>query len=481
MARPVLGWAALATTAALVSALVPLASTPAPGAYGAREQQRPASTRVDQVRVPTVLAAGRADSDGIGARLGRTATDPYRMVAVTWRSDPGAGDPVVDVRTRTAGDWSGWRHLDVDDDGPAGGETAGTVPLWVGEADGVAVRVRTRTGAVPDSLRVSTIDPAGVPETDRRGALPNAGGPMGRPPRFPGRPPIVKREQWHADPSLGDKCDKPVYARTTKAAIVHHTAGTNDYSRADSVGIVQGILAYHTQSRHWCDIGYNFLVDRFGRVFEGRDGGMAKPVRGAHAGDFNVGSMGMSMMGDFSRARLPRPMKNAIVRTIGWRLGTNYRHPGGTVRLHGQRIDRISGHRDVMSTACPGDRGYRWLPRLRKRAGHYLSRFRSRIRAERDRLGRDVTGKVFVGERRIAGGRRTRFTHGDIYWKRSTGAHFEPHGAVSQGYLQRGGPKGRLGFPVQDYRKTGRGATGRFEHGRIRYDKRTRKVTVTYR
>ncbi|MDN5851410.1 MAG: N-acetylmuramoyl-L-alanine amidase [Actinomycetia bacterium] len=523
MARAVLGITIVAVTAALVGP---------PPAASAAGYSAPTDGQRTTLESTAVEPTAKRQDGGVVAELAPTRTDPYAMVAVTWkRSDR---QVEVEIRTHDDNGWSGWRHLETDADGPDGDPTDGTVPLWVGSADGVAARVRTNRGAAPRKVRVLTIDPAGPPAATRGDRLPSAGGPMGKPPRFPGKPPIISRKRWGADPDLGDKCFDPIYGRTTKAAIVHHTAGTNDYRRSDSVGIVQGILAYHTQGRGWCDIGYNFLVDRFGRVFEGRDGGIRKPVRGAHAGDFNTNTVGVSMMGNFDNVRLSRRLKNAMVRLVGWRLGTNYVNPRGTTRMEGIRINRISGHRDVMSTACPGLHGYEWLPLLRTRVHHYLSRFNSKIERKRRNVGFKKIGAVFNGERRIKGGRRTMFNRAAIYWSRGNGAHYIPRGSMLRGYWKRGGAPGRLGYPRGDYVETKRNgvyrlntkkgrlfrnrggkvhalrgrielayirrggvtgrlgtprtdskhrrrvATARFAEGRLRYDKRTDKVTVKF-
>ncbi|UYM03985.1 N-acetylmuramoyl-L-alanine amidase [Solicola gregarius] len=515
-----LGTVMLGVLAAIAATLAPTGTNASPAARTTDGQH----TQVDALHVPR--AAGDRSADGQVARLAPTTTDDYAMVAVTWAADARVRGLQVRIRTRGSDGWSGWQHLEVDSDAPTGGAVAGTVPLWVGDADGVAVQV-SADGRLPADVRVVTIDPAGVPAS-RAARLPSAGGPVGKP-RFPRRPPIVTRKGWNADPDLGDKCFAPIYGKTTKAAFVHHTVGTNNYSPADSAAIVQGIQAYHTQGRGWCDIGYNFLVDRFGRIFEGRKGGMNRPVRGAHSGDFNTDSMGVSMMGNFDTARLSKRLKNAVVRLVGWRLGTNYVSPRGRTTMQGKRLNRISGHRDVMSTACPGKHGYAWLPRLRKRVGTYLSRFESGIR---DSFARRRTGPVFIGERRLKGGRQTVFTRGRGYSTAKAGPHYVPRSPLLAGYRERGGPGGALGFPVSNYRKTKvsglhrvatekgrlfenradkvyaltgaieraylrrggvsgrlgtprsdsvptrRGAKARFANGSMHYDKRTKKVTV---
>ncbi|MFD7949057.1 N-acetylmuramoyl-L-alanine amidase, partial [Streptomyces sp. NPDC059744] len=93
------------------------------------------------------------------------------------------------------------------------------------------------------------------------------------------KPPITSRAGWGADESISPEA--PEYNDTVKAVFVHHTAGTNDYSCADSAAIVRSVYAYHVQSEHWKDIGYNFLVDKCGTIFEGRKGGVGRPGRGA--------------------------------------------------------------------------------------------------------------------------------------------------------------------------------------------------------
>ena len=521
MTRAVLGIAVVAVTAALASP---------PPAASQTQSATPADPGRTTLESTAVKPTAQRGDGGLVAELSPRRTEPYAMVAVTWKKD----DRAVEVEVRTHDDgWSRWRHLDSHDDGPSSGPTEGTVPLWVGSADGIAVRVRTERGAAPRDVRVLTIDPAG-PSAGARGArLPSAGGPIGKPPKFPGQPAIITRKKWGADPNLGDKCFSPIYGKTTKAAIVHHTAGTNNYSRSDSVGIVQGVLAYHTQGRGWCDVGYNFLVDRFGRIFQGRAGGIARPVRGAHAGDFNTNTMGVSMMGNFDNSGLPRRLKNAMVRLVGWRLGTNYVNPRGKARVAGTTIKRISGHRDVMSTACPGHHGHQWLPRLRTRVKNHVSRFNSRIQAKRRNVGFKTIGAVFVGERRIKGGRRTSFNRAFIYSSPKTGAHYVPRGSMLRGYwkrgatrrlgylvsdyhetkrkgvhrlgtqrarlfrnrggkvhalrgriksayARRGGVTGKLGTPRSDSKHTKRAATAKFGNGQVRYDKRTNKLTVKY-
>src|SRR6185312_2726608 len=107
---------------------------------------------------------------------------------------------------------------------------------------------------------------------------------------------------------------KPLVVAADKLAIVHHTAGTNAYTRAQAPAIVRGIEVYHVKGNGWNDIGYNFLVDRFGNVYEGRRGGIDKNVVGAHAEGFNTGSIGVALIGNFQAATPPKPMQQALVK-----------------------------------------------------------------------------------------------------------------------------------------------------------------------
>ena len=92
----------------------------------------------------------------------------------------------------------------------------------------------------------------------------------------------------------------PAYADNVHVAIVHHTAGSNSYTAGQSAAIVRAIEIYHVKGNGWNDIGYNFLVDKYGQIFEGRYGGMTRAVIGAHAMGFNAGSTGVALIGNYS-------------------------------------------------------------------------------------------------------------------------------------------------------------------------------------
>lgn len=464
----------------LVAPSAPSLAVPPPAtAAGATDDAPAVRTRP----VPVTPAGRAAGGSGPVAELTAQRTAPFRMVGVTW--DPASTPPDVAVRVRlhTAAGWGDWEHLEyVADEGPAagadGGARAGTAPLWVGRADGVAVRVVSADGRAPADVRLVTVYPEAARGVAQR--RPASGDPITRAPRFPQIPRIIGRSQWGANPSMGNPCWAPKYARSAKMVFVHHTAGSSRYSVRESPAIVRSIYAYHTQGQNWCDIGYNALVDRFGNIYAGRRGGMRKPVRGAHAGDWNTGSVGVSLMGNFVAAEPSPRMRNALVRFIGWRLGTSFKPVRGTVRLNGAQFARISGHRDAMSTSCPGGNVYKRLPSIRQRVAQYLHRYHPRAERKADRVGHRRTGMVFVGERRTYGGRITRFNHGRVYVKKRLGAHWLA-GRVLDRYRGLGGPDGRLGWPRSDVEQSAvrRMRVAGFRHGRM-YVPRNKPLRVLY-
>ena len=193
------------------------------------------------------------------------------------------------------------------------------------------------------------------------------------------RPRIITRAQWGADEGLRN-CG-PYYSVAVKMAFVHHTDNKNDYSPNQSAAIVRGIYWYHTQVLHWCDIAYNFLVDRFGQVFEGRYGGMTLPVLPGATRGFNTNSTAAAAIGNFQTGQPPSAMLNALNHLLAWRLDSAHVSPIGTVWMknraddikkfkYGQWVlfNHVSGHRDANYTDCPGDLLYGQLPNIRKAA-----------------------------------------------------------------------------------------------------------------
>ncbi len=204
------------------------------------------------------------------------------------------------------------------------------------------------------------------------------------PPSTAPRPPIVSRAGWGADESISPEA--PEYLNTVKAVFVHHTAETNNYSCADSAAIVRGLYAYHVKANGWKDLGYNFVVDKCGTIFEGRKGGVDRPVFGAHTYGFNRDTAGIAVIGTYTDTAAPSAATTAVARVAAWKLGQYKVDPAGTTRLTAGATQKnfagtafttgtaytfntVSGHRDGFNTQCPGTKLYGQLPAIRALAG----------------------------------------------------------------------------------------------------------------
>jgi uncharacterized protein with LGFP repeats len=206
--------------------------------------------------------------------------------------------------------------------------------------------------------------------------------PRGKPHIGP-RPKIVSRRGWGVDESLRERGF--VYTKKVKAAFVHHTDSGNTYSCAQAPSVIRGIYRYHVKSMGWRDIGYNFLVDKCGTVYEGRAGGVTKAVLGAHTLGFNNNSMGIAVLGRFGSTKPSGAAVKAIARLTAWKLGlygvdprgkTYLTSGGGNLYPKGKnvRLNVISGHRDGYATDCPGKRLYAKLGSARSSAARYQGR-----------------------------------------------------------------------------------------------------------
>ncbi len=444
--------------------------------------------------VPDAAAASASSGDEIVAALPARRTDEFGLVGVTW--DPGfdATGLLVEVRLRSAGAWGGWEelHVETDEGNDQEGGRDGTEPLWVGSADGVSVRVASPTGERPTGLEVATIDPGTTATeasaTTASSAFYRSGTSAMRAvvdgsPTYTARPGIISRAAWGAAPNT--RCDTPIAGDETKGAVVHHTAGTNSYTQEQSASIVRATQAYHMKARNWCDVGYNFLVDKYGQIFEGRNGGTDRAVRAAHSGnaDVNTYTMGVSMMGTFTTTAPSDAMKDAMVRLIGWRVGTTFHPAIGTYAIGGKALNRIAGHRDVVGTECPGAAAYAWLSApggLRARVAAYTAAYSTPISARVARLGPANTGPVFVGEYPFTvagGGSKVRTKRLDIISSRRGTFTLADH--VRSRYATLGSENSPLGVPKGSLHITRRSSVKvqRFVYGSIYRVKRQGKTS----
>lgn len=420
----------------------------------------------------------------------------FSLVGVVWDNPDTELQGRVQVRTRASGTakWSVWQDVDTHNhehaaDPDTAERTSGrvrgsTAPLWVGDSDGVEVRVQAEADGRPEAdgraiagdplprgLHIELIDPgvdpaaepppqasgvdtprgnvlspeaaassavnadlaplgatvipalsqkqteadlvatrgdsAGVASgtdnpapkdkpvvkekpgtTGKTGTIGNAdtasaGEGQRVKPYIGARPRIVTRRGWGADETLRERNFS--YTKTVKAAFVHHTASGNNYRCAQASSVIRSIYRYHVKSSGWRDIGYNFLIDKCGNIYEGRAGGVAKPVMGAHTLGFNTNSMGIAVLGSFGTSNPPAAAVKAIAKLTAWKLGlfganpkgkTYLKSGGGNLYRKGKnvRLNVISGHRDGFATECPGGRLYAKLGTARATSARYQGR-----------------------------------------------------------------------------------------------------------
>jgi N-acetylmuramoyl-L-alanine amidase len=354
---------------------------------------------------------------GAGWRTTRVLRAPRRFDLVGLRWDAG-GDVRAEVRARRrGGEWTDWMTLPVmGDHGPdEGSAPRGTDPAFTGAADEYQLRLLGRPRGLRArfvrALPTATLARRAGARLRRRARAARSGH---RAQAVPTPFALITRSEWGAD-AVPPRTD-PEYG-DVQAAFVHHTVNANTYGPEDSAAIVLGIARYHRDSNGWNDIGYNFLVDRYGQIFEGRAGGIDQPVVGAHAQGYNSVSTGIACLGTFESVALTPAGMTALARVIGWKLslhgvpvkgsvtvisagGESNRHAAGTEVT----LDRVSGHRDGDSTSCPGDTLYAQLPALRRKAAGYASPTTGlTVRAERT-TARYATPVAFSGELRFADG-----------------------------------------------------------------------------
>ncbi|MET7645705.1 peptidoglycan recognition protein [Streptomyces sp. NPDC005426] len=380
------------------------------------------SLALNPMASPSVRATGSPAAPATEQGLAERDVRRFSLVGVVWDDVNAELHGTAQVRTRATGTgrWSDWQDLETHnadhsaDAGTAeresGAAHGSTAPLWVGDSDGVEVRVRpeapdSRDAAeapvpLPAGLHLELVDPgedprevpgtdaADTPATGAAGAgratspgavLPAlsrtatevaAGLVRAAKPYIGPRPRIITRKGWGADEKLRESGF--AYTKTVKAAFIHHSATGNNYTCSQAPSVLRGIYRYHVKSSGWRDIGYNFAVDKCGNIYEGRAGGVTKAVMGAHTLGFNTNTMGIAVLGTFSKSNPPAAAVTAVSKLTAWKLGLFGANPKGKVTLtsggsnkykKGKKVKMnvISGHRDGFATECPGARLYKKL------------------------------------------------------------------------------------------------------------------------
>ena len=475
--------------------------------------------------VPSILPAATDPQADAALLTDPLEVDRFFVAGFTWTGGADLPDGVrIYLRVRENGSWSPWYLSEAADSGRDDRATPGTGEFVTGGADAIQASVvgsslpaglklalvpsrpqgeevlgaddLTTTQAAPTPViedasatenQGTQVDPAAMrlpasPASVTRPAAASVAAPATVPVVAPaattanGLPvAVTTRAEWGANASYMSW--DPEYARAGHV-VVHHTAGTNSYSAGQSASIVRGIYYYHAVVLDWGDIGYNFLVDKFGTVFEGRSGSVAAPAGrmsiGAHARGVNTGTMGISMMGDYSTVSPSDAQLSSVGKMAGWFLkragisdvtGWAGLHVWTTERYQaGSTISmpRILGHRDVGYTTCPGNVGYSKLGAIRAIAKAQGSSPQGGSSSAPSTVPQDHPGAValrgalgangWIGaatsgvQASAKGGVFQRFEHGVGYWSPATGAQFvgEP---VLSAWGAYGYQTGSMGYP----------------------------------
>lgn len=325
----------------------------------ARAAGRPSPRRVST----RLLGALRGESSPIRSPSG------FALAGIQWDAPARAR---IELRARS-GSWSPWVPASTaghDPDGPRRPTAHFGEPVWTGPADAVQLRSEQPVHGV----RIHFVAAPATAEAGAGSSLPLAQPVLDA---GPGQPPIIARRGWargHHPTGL------IVGYGSVKLAFVHHTVNANGYAEWEVPGILRAIFDYHRYVRGFFDIAYNFLIDAYGRVWEGRAGGIDMAVIGAHAGAYNAESTGVAVLGDFMDV-VPRPAAmDALRHLLAWKLSLHGVPALGRATVvvdpsdafytpfaPGQHVSlpHIAGHRDGDLTDCPGDALYRRLPALR--------------------------------------------------------------------------------------------------------------------
>lgn len=274
----------------------------------------------------------------------------------------------IDIRWADDGGFGPWQHVygstehapDPGSDEAQEARTDLSEPIWIGDADRLQIRADR-----PGHVTLELVHMHGDRDYEATSHVTDSAE------AFAVWPPIIPRYRW--DPNRDCQPDRtPGLASGARRIYIHHTVVFPHYGEHEGDDVVRAICLGHVNKRGFSDIGYNFLIDAYGRIYQGRVGGILQPVIGAHASGFNRGSIGIALVGDFDEHAVPAAAVSALDQLVAWLSDLHGIEPyamsehvstgGETTRFaEGQVIElpSIVGHRDTgLDTACPGDHLY---------------------------------------------------------------------------------------------------------------------------
>jgi hypothetical protein len=386
----------VALTVTPVTAAAQVTAEPVAPSTAVVYEKGPMDTSEVPLSGPTVADGPAARSSSSGPAPGATGWTTTidllpgtQMVALSWDGIGSGPDAHLSLRSRRAGAWTPWitPAPDPNDQGGEGAGRVGTDVVWLGSEGADAVEVRIDQGPLPSLELLRMRFEEGEPVTDPAPA-PEARTAS----RAAAKPTIRPRSEWASGgwKSGTSGCGSgPTIDPELKHAVVHHTASTNSYTASQVPNLIDAIYQYHTASLGWCDIAYHFVVDKFGTIWQGRSGDIAKPVQGGHAKGFNRGSVGVTLLGQFEPTATPASaqptsaMMDSAAKLLAWKLSLHGLDPNGSVTLtsagnskypSGRQVTLpvINYHRQSSDTACPGANVIAKMPALRDAVTWYM-------------------------------------------------------------------------------------------------------------
>ncbi|MDP2587176.1 MAG: N-acetylmuramoyl-L-alanine amidase [bacterium] len=289
---------------------------------------------------------------------------PFSAFGVRWHAAEPAGTSLtLAVRAGSQTGWGAWQSLQVSEDAFAVDDATARISdlLFVDPSTRIQFSVDLVTqdsGRTPrlEQIRFDFMDPNPGPkapeptEETLQAASPTSN-----------QPAVISRTQWGANEALMNWA--PQYA-TVKQIIVHHTAGGD--GGTDPAAAIRGIYQYHAQTLGWGDIGYNFLIDPQGRIYEGRKGGWN--AIGAHTLGYNTGSIGIALLGTYQSTPASSQAEQALTQLSAFISAKYDLDPTQMHTFIDTEGPTLAGHRDFGQTLCPGSTEYARLGSVRSAA-----------------------------------------------------------------------------------------------------------------
>jgi len=466
--------------------------TPPPETIGGDAVRSGADFRVGELNGTGITPAGASGELALALQplhaRGEYVSEPeeadysFNALGLHWKADLPEGAR-VDAEVRFSQDgssWGDWIKVNIDDpdlpdhmgETSSAGETIGQL-AFADEARYYQYRLNLQGNTAGESpavtrLTASYIDAKGYHESPLSVAkVTRLAGAALSPDEAAAAPGITTRAQWGANEAY--MTWSPEY-QPVKKIIIHHTVTSN--SDPDPAATVRSIYYYHAVSLGWGDIGYNFLIDRQGRIYEGRYGGNA--VVGGHALTWNYGSVGIAAIGNYEEGAITSAMYNAFVELMVWKSNINMIDPRGADYLNGTYTANYLGHRDIGQTACPGENLYSQLNSFRNAAYARYSPIPvvGAILGKWDNLNGSPGSATNVEYRiPVSGlpwlGQAQDFTNGRLVWDQGVGGVYWVHGGILAKYDQSGRETGFLGMPRSDEYSVSEGRANDFANGKI--------------